>query len=62
MVVLVRFDIRSGPNGWTIFDRTTGKPAVVDGVVAEGLPFDDADDLVDLLNTLDLLKRRLTLH
>jgi hypothetical protein len=60
--VLVRFDLRSGPDGWTIFDRTTGEPAVVDGFVAEGLPLNEADDLVDLLNTLHLLKQRSTLH
>jgi hypothetical protein len=42
---------------WTIYDRTTGEPAVVDGFVSEGLPFDDADDLVDLLNTLEVMKR-----
>lgn len=55
--MLVRFDIRPDGNGWTIYDRKTDQPAVIDGFVSEGLPFDDADDLVDLLNTLDVLKR-----
>lgn len=60
--MLVRFDIRPDPEGWTIYDRTTGKPAVIDGFVSAGLPHEEADDLVDLLNTLDFLKRRETLH
>ena len=56
--MLVRFDIRPDQDGWTIYDRTTGEPAVIDGFVSEGIPFHDADDLVDLLNTLDVMKRR----
>ncbi len=60
--MLVRFDIRPDPNGWTIYDRITGQPAVVDGFVPEGLTFEDADDLVDLLNTLDVLNREGTRH
>ena len=59
--MLVRFDIREDPQGWTIYDRLTNEPAVVEGCVSVGLPFKDADELVDLLNTLDLLKRK-TLH
>jgi hypothetical protein len=60
--MIVRFDIRPDRDGWTIYDRTTDEPAIVDGVVAVRLSFEDADDLVDLLNTLDLLKRRPLLH
>ena len=60
--MMVRFDLRPDRDGWTIYDRTTDKPAVIDGFVPVGLPFDDADDLVDLLNTLDVLKRGATLH
>ena len=60
--MLVRFDIRPDPEGWTIYDRTTGEPAVVDGFVSAGLSHPDADDLVDLLNTLDILKRQATVH
>jgi hypothetical protein len=55
--MLVRFDIRPDQAGWTIYDRTTGEPAIIDGFVSVGLAFDDADDLVDLLNTLDVMKR-----
>ena len=60
--MLVRFDIRPDREGWTIYDRTTDEPAVVDGYVSVGLSFEDADDLVDLLNTLDVLRRKATLH
>jgi hypothetical protein len=55
--MLIRFDIRPDQNGWTIYDRTTGKAAVIDGFVSAGLSHEEADDLVDLLNTLDVLKR-----
>jgi hypothetical protein len=60
--MIVRFDIRPDQNGWTIYDRVTGRPAVIEGLVSVGLPFDDADDLVDLLNTLHMLKPQATLH
>jgi hypothetical protein len=60
--VLVRFDIRPDPEGWTIYDRKTGEPAIIEGFVPAGLPHHEADDLVDLLNTLDILKRQTTLH
>jgi hypothetical protein len=60
-IVLVRFDIREDPQGWTIYDRLTNEPAVVEGYISVGLPLKDADELVDLLNTLDLLKRKRTL-
>lgn len=54
--------IREDPQGWTIYDRLTNEPAVVEGYISVGLPYKDADELVDLLNTLDLLKRKTTLH
>ena len=60
--MIVRFDIRPDPNGWTIYDRVTGRPAIIEGMVSEGLPFDDADDLVDLLNTLHMLQPKVMLH
>ena len=60
--MLVRFDIRPDPEGWTIYDRKTGETAVIEGFVSSGLPHQDADDLVDLLNTLFVLKSQATLH
>jgi hypothetical protein len=60
--MLVRFDIRPDESGWTIFDRTTGQPAVIEGYVSVGLSYEDADDLTDLLNTLQVLKGGTSLH
>jgi hypothetical protein len=59
--MLVRYDIRPDRDGWTIYDRTTGEPATVAGFASVALPYADADELVDLLNTLNFLKRP-TLH
>ncbi len=47
-----RYDIRSAPEGWTVYDSTTGFPAAVNDVPQVGLALDDADDLADLLNRL----------
>lgn len=54
-----RYDIRNEPHlgGWTVFDIFTGWPAVVDGVAQTGLDMEQADDLVDLLNTLNVRRR-----
>lgn len=60
--MIVRFDIRPDERGWTIFDRLTGDPAVVDGMSTVGLPYAEADDLADLLNTLQVLKGGTTVH
>ena len=60
--MIVRFDIRPDDKGWTIFDRMTGEPAVVDGVSAVGLPYEEADDLADRLNTLQVLKGGTSVH
>ena len=35
---------------------------MIGGFVSAGLSHDEADDLVDLLKTLDVLKRQSTLH
>ena len=34
--MLLRFDIRPDQDGWTIYDRTTDQPAVIDELVSEG--------------------------
>ena len=60
--MIVRFARRPDPAGWTIYDRLTGEPAVVEGMVPMGLPLADANDLVDLLNTLHMLKLEPTCH
>lgn len=54
-----RYEIRREPDGtWTVFDVFTGWPAEVDGhLPATGLDMEEADDLLDLLNLGDLLRR-----
>ena len=48
-----RFDIRREPNGtWTVFDVFTGWPAVVCTKVMIGMSFQQAYDMVDLLNLI----------
>ncbi|WP_246230573.1 hypothetical protein [Bradyrhizobium cytisi] len=39
-------------NGWTVYDIRTGSAALINDVVQNGLPLEDADDLADLLNHL----------
>jgi hypothetical protein len=59
---LVRFDLRSDSSGWTIYDRQTDEPALVDGQRTAGLSREDAEEIADLLNTLALLKQADTVH
>ncbi len=54
--MLIHFDIRPDENGWTVFDRLTGEPAVVDGVASTALSRPDAEEIADLLNTLALIR------
>jgi hypothetical protein len=61
-MLLVQFDVRLEPSGWTIYDRATGEPAAVDGYETVGLSREDAEDIADLLNTLAVLKRQDTIH
>ena len=50
-----RYDMRMKRNGtWTVFDIATGQPALVNDVEQVDLEMDQADDLVDLLNMIDL--------
>jgi hypothetical protein len=60
--MLVRYDIRPDPNGWTIFDRTSDLTAEVESFEQVGLPHDDAEEIADLLNTLDVLRRATPQH
>jgi hypothetical protein len=57
-----RYDMRKEGDGWTVFDRFTGWPASVNGVEQVGLPTEDADDLVDLLNRMDIQRRQAAAH
>ena len=60
--MLVRFDLRPDHAGWSIIDRTTGRIATLGRFVPQGLSRKDADELADLLNTLQFLKRGRVVH
>ena len=47
-----RYNIRTDPNGWTVYDTATGLPAEVNGMEQIGLFLEHADDMADLLNRL----------
>jgi hypothetical protein len=54
----IRYDVREDKaGGWTVFDRFTAMPVKVKGTLQTGLLVEVADDLVDLLNTLDRKRR-----
>ena len=57
-----RYDIKPDPNGWTVYDTTTDLPAEVNGYIQVGLSTDDADDLADLLNRLDIEQSAVVSH
>lgn len=48
-----RYDMRRDDEGYTVFDIWTGWPALVKGVEQVGLDIEAADDLMDLLNSLN---------
>ena len=54
--MLIHFDIRPDENGWTVYDRLTGEPAVIEGFASTSLSRHDAEEIADLLNTLALIR------
>jgi hypothetical protein len=58
----MRYELRKFENGWTVWDTETKAPAVVEGRWQPGLAMEDADDMVDLLNRLDLEKKSRSAH
>ncbi|TIP80838.1 MAG: hypothetical protein E5X63_30035 [Mesorhizobium sp.] len=53
-----RYDIEKTPEGtWDIIDVFTGMPVVEVGVPLIDMPIEEADDLVDLLNSRDRQQR-----
>jgi hypothetical protein len=42
---------------WDVIDVFTGQPVVEQGVTMSDMPFEEADDLVDLLNYRDITRR-----
>jgi hypothetical protein len=57
-----RYDIRSEFKGWTVYDTLTGLPALINHVPQTSLPLEDADDLADLLNHLQVQQANATLQ
>lgn len=58
MTVTSRYDMRKeADDTWTVFDVFTGLPAEVNGVPLAMLDIEEADDAIDLLNTLDGQRR-----
>jgi hypothetical protein len=54
--MLIHFDIRHDDEGWTVYDRLTNEPAMIDGHPSTMLSRIDAEEIADLLNTLALIK------
>ncbi len=53
-----RYDLRKDADGtWAVYDIFTGQTAEVNGIPQDGLDIHIADDLVDLLNS-EYIKRR----
>jgi hypothetical protein len=49
-----RYDIRKDPDElWTVYDKFTGWPAELDGLVLAGVSAKAAKEFVDLLNLRD---------
>jgi hypothetical protein len=59
---IIRFDVRADGEGWTIYDRLTDEPALVEGERTVGLPQQDAEEIANMLNTLALMNRQATIH
>ncbi len=45
-----RYDNREDEDGWTVFDRFTGQPAVIAQVPQTGLDIQYADELAEVLD------------
>jgi hypothetical protein len=60
--LIVRYDIRPTPTGWTVVDAASGDLARVDDFAAEALSEEEAGEIADLLNTLDFLRRATPAH
>ena len=53
MEVTDRNELRKLDNGWCAWDTQTNTPASVRGRWQTDMAMEDADDMTDLLNTLD---------
>jgi hypothetical protein len=51
--MLLPFDVRADPVGWTVVDVATDRAAVLDGLTLSGLQLEDAESLVFSMNTFE---------
>ncbi len=51
------YEFREEHGAWTVYDTSTGRPAVLNGVPQTGLSLDEADDLAAVLNRAQRLVR-----
>lgn len=49
-VMSAHYDLKRDADGWTVFDRWTGKAVVIAFVPQVGLPFAAAEDVMHKLN------------
>lgn len=47
---------------WTVYDIFIGEPVILDGVIMTRLRLEEAVDLVDLLNTLNIERLAATIQ
>ena len=53
----MRYDLRPDRVGWTVIDVTTGLPVWLGDLLLSGIDHDEADRLVDLLNSHERRRR-----
>jgi hypothetical protein len=52
--VLLRHDMMPDRTGWTVYDALESRPVRLGGIILAGLGFEEADDLVRVLNGQEL--------
>ena len=52
--LLLRYDMKPDRAGWTVYDVLEGRPVCLGGVSLMGLSYEDANELVDVLNRQEL--------
>src|SRR4051794_41936088 len=52
--VLLRHDMMPDRTGWTVYDALESRPVRLGGIILAGLGFEEADDLVRLLDGQEL--------
>jgi hypothetical protein len=57
-----RYNVQRNARGWMVYETINGHPAELGGMLLFVLSLEDADDLVDLLNRLDIEQSAATSH